>query len=113
MADAFNQAVSALLQHGDPRSRQQANTWLEQWQQTPEAWTVAADVLQNNHSIDAQYFAAQTLRTKVPLLETAVACCTHRSITAMISRTSAVLQLSLTRERCQLDSGIFAGPAGL
>lgn len=65
MTDAFNQAVSALLQHSDPHSRQQANSWLEQWQQTPEAWTVAADVLQNSQSIDAQYFAAQTLRTKV------------------------------------------------
>lgn len=65
MAEAFNQAVTALLQHSDPGSRQRANSWLEQWQQTPEAWTVAVDVLQNSRSIDAQYFAAQTLRTKV------------------------------------------------
>jgi transportin-3 len=65
MADAFNQAVSALLQNSDPASRQRANHWLEQWQQTPEAWTVATGVLQHGSGIDAQYFAAQTLRTKV------------------------------------------------
>lgn len=68
MAEAFNLAVSALLQHADPLSRAQANNWLEAWQQTPEAWTVAIDVLQHSQSIDAQYFAAQTLRTKARTL---------------------------------------------
>ena len=65
MAEQFNQAVSALLQHSDPASRQQANSWLEQWQQTTQAWSVATEVLEHSSSIDAQYFAAQTLRTKV------------------------------------------------
>ena len=65
MAEAFNQAVSALLQNSNPASRQQANHWLVQWQQTSEAWTVATGVLQHGSGIDAQYFAAQTLRTKV------------------------------------------------
>ena len=65
MAEQFNQAVSALLQHGNTDTRQRANAWLEQWQQTPEAWSVAVEVLQNSASMDAQYFAAQTLRTKV------------------------------------------------
>ncbi len=77
MAEAFNQAVSALLQHADPASRAQANNWLEAWQQTSEAWNVATDVLQNSQSIDAQYFAAQTLRTKVRTFAAAWTPCLH------------------------------------
>jgi hypothetical protein len=65
MADQFSQAVTALLHQNDPTVRQQANAWLQQLQLAPHAWTVCSEVLEGSFNIDAKFYAAQTLRTKV------------------------------------------------
>ncbi|KXZ44767.1 hypothetical protein GPECTOR_62g882 [Gonium pectorale] len=59
-------ALNALYHHEDPKVKDEADRWLEQWQQSVEAWSVADGVLHDaNSSMEAQYFCAQTLRTKV------------------------------------------------
>ena len=59
-------AVNALYSHPDQEVKKQANNWLEQWQQTVEAWGVSDAVLHDHGCpADAQVFCAQTLRTKV------------------------------------------------
>jgi hypothetical protein len=58
-------ALQALYHHADASLKEQANKWLEQWQQSQEAWQGAVAVLQAPEAgLEAQYFAAQTLRTK-------------------------------------------------
>ncbi|KAG2500508.1 hypothetical protein HYH03_001285 [Edaphochlamys debaryana] len=60
------QALNALYHHEDPKVKDEADRWLEQWQQSVEAWSVADAVLHDPaSSMEAQYFCAQTLRTKV------------------------------------------------
>ncbi|KAI3438282.1 hypothetical protein D9Q98_000717 [Chlorella vulgaris] len=62
------QLLSALqaLYHGDPAVKDQANKWLEAFQQAIEAWQVSNDILHTpSAGMEAHYFAAQTLRTKV------------------------------------------------
>jgi hypothetical protein len=40
--------------------------WLESWQQRPEAWGVADRILHDpSSSLEAQFYAAQTLKIKV------------------------------------------------
>src|SRR5689334_15787812 len=64
--DQLVAALQALYHQTDRSVKDQANQWLELWQQSPEAWQGALDVLQSDASgLEAQYFAAQTLRTKV------------------------------------------------
>jgi len=59
-------AIAALYHNPNPKVKEQANRWLEQWQQTTEAWQIADAVLHDAAaSMEALYFAAQTLRTKV------------------------------------------------
>ncbi len=58
-------ALHALYHNEDASVKDQANKWLEQWQTTSDAWTVADRVLHDPGSaMEAQYFCAQTLRTK-------------------------------------------------
>lgn len=64
MAEQLSSALQALY-HGSPEIKDQANHWLEQWQQSAEAWQVSLDVLAGGAGMEAQYFCAQTLRTKV------------------------------------------------
>lgn len=62
------QLLSALqaLYHGDPGVKEQANRWLEAFQQSGDAWQVSHDILHApSAGMEAHYFAAQTLRTKV------------------------------------------------
>jgi len=60
------EAVNALYNHPDEKVKKQANHWLEQWQQSLEAWSLSDAILHDRNSpFDAQYFCAQTLRTKV------------------------------------------------
>jgi hypothetical protein len=48
--------------------RSEADRWLERWQSSSEAWTVANAVLHNPSSEpEHTYFCAQTLKTKVGL----------------------------------------------
>lgn len=59
-------ALTALYHHEDLKVKDEADRWLEQWQQSVEAWSVADGLLHDPaSSMEAQYFCAQTLRTKV------------------------------------------------
>ncbi|KAK9830032.1 hypothetical protein WJX72_009312 [[Myrmecia] bisecta] len=60
------EAINALYHHPDEKVKKQANQWLEDWQQTLDAWSVSDAVLHDaSASMEAHYFTAQTLRTKV------------------------------------------------
>jgi transportin-3 len=60
------EAVQALYHHPDHEIRKFANDWLEDFQYTVDAWQVSDSVLHDqNSTIEALYFCAQTLRTKV------------------------------------------------
>jgi transportin-3 len=64
-AQTLLNALQALY-HGEPSVKDQANKWLEQWQQSTDAWQVCNDVLHSRDvGLEAHYFCAQTLRTKV------------------------------------------------
>lgn len=70
MAAELLAALNALYHHNDSAVKDQASRWLEQWQQTPEAWSISDQLLHNPSSnLEQQVFASQTLRTKasVPL----------------------------------------------
>jgi transportin-3 len=59
-------ALQTLYHHSDPSTKEQANRWLEAWQQSTEAWQGCHDVLQSaTAGLEAQYFAASTLRNKI------------------------------------------------
>jgi transportin-3 len=59
-------ALHALYHNTDRAVKADADKWLEQWQQSPEAWSVADTILHDPTSnMEALYFCAQTLRTKV------------------------------------------------
>ncbi|KAG6551513.1 hypothetical protein Mapa_006936 [Marchantia paleacea] len=60
------EALQALYHHPDPAIRTAANQWLDQFQHTMEAWQVSDSVLHDPSSnLEALYFCAQTIRTKV------------------------------------------------
>ena len=64
--DQLLAALLALYSNTEPGVREQASRWLEQWQHTQDAWSMAHDVLQRDiGGLEATYFCAQTLRTKV------------------------------------------------
>ena len=59
-------AINALFHADDPRVKAEADRFLEQWQQTPDAWSLADRILHApGASMEAQHFCAQTLKTKV------------------------------------------------
>ncbi|BDA46876.1 Transportin-3 [Coccomyxa sp. Obi] len=59
-------ALHALNHHPDSNVKKQASVWLEQWQSSLDAWIVCDTILHDATSnLEAQYFSAQTLRTKV------------------------------------------------
>lgn len=61
-------AINALYTSDDSSVRNQADRWLEEWQASPEAWTVANGILHDPSSgPEYTYFCAQTLKTKVQL----------------------------------------------
>lgn len=63
-SQALLQALQALY-HGTPAVKEEANKWLEQFQQSTEAWQVTNDILHDAAAgMEAHYFCAQTLRTK-------------------------------------------------
>lgn len=61
-------ALHALNHHPDSNVKKQASVWLEQWQSSLDAWIVCDTILHDATSnLEAQYFSAHTLRTKVSL----------------------------------------------
>uniref|UniRef100_A0A1I8C237 Xpo1 domain-containing protein n=1 Tax=Meloidogyne hapla TaxID=6305 RepID=A0A1I8C237_MELHA len=62
--DSVYEAVNAL-NAADPSRNGAAIKWLEQFQKSIEAWTIADRILNEARSFDACFFAAQTLRNKL------------------------------------------------
>ncbi|KAK9827594.1 hypothetical protein WJX81_001986 [Elliptochloris bilobata] len=61
-------ASHALYHHPDDAVKKQAGAWLEAWQRSLDAWSTSDAVLHDSSStVEAQYFCAITLRTKVQL----------------------------------------------
>lgn len=59
-------AINALYTSDDSSTRNEADRWLDNWQASPEAWTVANQILHDPSSgAEYTYFCAQTLKTKV------------------------------------------------
>lgn len=59
-------AINALYTSDDSSTRQEADRWLDNWQASSEAWTVANQILHDpNSGAEYTYFCAQTLKTKV------------------------------------------------
>jgi len=59
-------ALQALNHNPDGNVKKQASAWLEQWQFSLDAWSVSDGILHDpTSSLEAQYFCAQTFRTKV------------------------------------------------
>ncbi|KAJ3338077.1 Nuclear import receptor [Gonapodya sp. JEL0774] len=68
LTDVARKVVTALntLYHGDKDGKREADLFLEDFQKTTEAWSVACHLLSADGSpTDVQYFSAQTLRTKI------------------------------------------------
>jgi hypothetical protein len=66
MADQVIAATEALFNSENAAHKNEADKWLEQWQQSTDAWTVSDSILHNPSSpATAVYFCAQTLKTKV------------------------------------------------
>lgn len=63
-ADSVRQAVLALYR-GDPNQAQQANSWLIQFQQSPEAWQTGHALVNADEPPEIQFFAASLLVRKV------------------------------------------------
>ncbi|XP_024389574.1 transportin MOS14 [Physcomitrium patens] len=60
------EALQALYHHPDPSIRNNANQWLDDFQHTFDAWQISDSLLHDqSSSLEALYFAAQTIRTKV------------------------------------------------
>lgn len=67
-AQQLIEAIQLLYAHPDDKVKRQAGEWLEQWQQSVEAWSMSDAVLHDRScAVEAHYFCAQTLRTKVSL----------------------------------------------
>lgn len=66
MQQQLVEAIHTLYHHADPQVKKQTSTQLESWQQSESAWTLSDSILHDpSSSMEAQYFCAQTLRTKV------------------------------------------------
>jgi len=60
------EALQALYSSPDPLTKKQADDWLTKFQQTPQAWQVADQLLSRGDApVQFRFFAAQTLRTKL------------------------------------------------
>lgn len=53
-------ALNALYTSQDAKMRQEADKWLEQWQEKTEAWSVCDAVLHDpNSPLEAKFYCAQ------------------------------------------------------
>lgn len=82
MQQQLVEAIHTLYHHADPQVKKQTSAQLEKWQQSESAWSLSDSILHDtSSSMEAQYFCAQTLRTKVVLK---VAECQAEAILACI-----------------------------
>lgn len=63
---AVMQALESLYKNPDKEAKDAANSWLQDFQKTPEAWQTANSLLlAQDLPLEPRLFAAQTFRTKV------------------------------------------------
>ena len=66
MQQQLVEAIHTLYHNADPQVKKQTGSQLEAWQQSESAWSLSDTILHDPSStMEAQYFCAQTLRTKV------------------------------------------------
>ena len=66
MQQQLVEAIHTLYHGTDSQTKKQTGSQLEAWQQTESAWSLSDTILHDpSSSMEAQYFCAQTLRTKV------------------------------------------------
>ncbi|XP_060585985.1 transportin-3-like, partial [Ruditapes philippinarum] len=63
--ETVNQALQALYNNPDVVGKEKASVWLGELQRSVHAWQVADQLLTLHQSLEACYFAAQTMRTKI------------------------------------------------
>ena len=80
MQQQLVEAIHTLYHNADPQVKKQTGSQLEAWQQSESAWSLSDTVLHGPSStLEAQYFCAQTLRTKVDMQAALSLCCVLRS----------------------------------
>ena len=69
-AEQVTQALQALFFSRDQVGRRAANDWLQQYQESPEAWPTSVELLKS-HSCTPEHrlFSAQTLHAKAMRVE--------------------------------------------
>ncbi|KAL4233679.1 Transportin-3 [Mactra antiquata] len=63
--ETVNQALQALYNNPDVVGKEKASVWLGELQRSVHAWQIADQLLTLHQSLEACYFAAQTMRTKI------------------------------------------------
>eukprot|EP00088_Acartia_fossae_P042626 TRINITY_DN4480_c0_g1_i2.p1 TRINITY_DN4480_c0_g1~~TRINITY_DN4480_c0_g1_i2.p1 ORF type:complete len:953 (-),score=229.01 TRINITY_DN4480_c0_g1_i2:485-3304(-) len=58
-------AINSLYNSPDYTEKADASRWLQDYQNSPFAWTISDQLLQQKLSLETCYFAAQTLRSKI------------------------------------------------
>ncbi|XP_013777598.1 transportin-3-like [Limulus polyphemus] len=59
------QAIHALYHNPDPAGKEKASSWLGELQRSVFAWRISDQLLHQKAELEACYFAAQTMRTKI------------------------------------------------
>ncbi|XP_023297905.2 transportin-3 [Lucilia cuprina] len=64
-ADLVYQGICTLFHNTNPKEKEKANKWLEEFQKSIYSWTIADELLQQKRDLHSCYFAAQTMRNKI------------------------------------------------
>ncbi|XP_073827400.1 transportin 3 [Musca autumnalis] len=64
-ADLVYQGICTLFHNSNPKEKEKANKWLEEFQKSIYSWTIADELLQQKRDLHSCYFAAQTMRNKI------------------------------------------------
>ncbi|KAI9585971.1 transportin-3 [Glossina fuscipes] len=63
--DLVYQGICTLFHNTNPREKEKASKWLEEFQKSIYSWTIADELLQQKRDLHSCYFAAQTMRNKI------------------------------------------------
>ncbi|CAD6999639.1 transportin-3 [Ceratitis capitata] len=64
-AELVYQGICTLFHNNNPKEKEKANKWLEEFQKSIFSWTIADELLQQKRDLHSCYFAAQTMRNKI------------------------------------------------
>ncbi|XP_011206982.2 transportin-3 isoform X2 [Bactrocera dorsalis] len=64
-AELVYQGICTLFHNSNPKEKEKANKWLEDFQKSIYSWTIADELLQQKRDLHSCYFAAQTMRNKI------------------------------------------------